>query len=86
MNRFLLNDLASDGRRKNETGLTPEDRMHRLSNLTDSRRLLLETLAGHLELLKSSHPSKAASLTAKRAHRYVAQSLRDNAIPRKRAA
>jgi len=86
MNRFLLNDLPPDGRRKRGTGLTPEDRMHRLSNLTDSRRQLLETLAGHLELLKSSHPTKAASVTAKRAHRYVAQTLRDNTMPRKRAA
>ena len=34
------------------------------SDLTDGRRQLLESLAGHLELLKSSHPQKAASATA----------------------
>ncbi len=54
------------------------------SDLTDGRRLLLESLAGHLELLKSSHPQKAASATARRAQRYVAQSLRP--MTRKRAA
>ncbi len=59
------------------------DRLNPAVHMTDSRRLLLETLAGHLELLKSSHPRKAATATARRAQRYVAQSLRGI---RKRAA
>ncbi len=53
--------------------------------MTDSRRMLLETLAGHFALLKSAHPRKAASATAKRAQRYVQKNLRENA-PRRRAA
>ena len=60
------------------------DRISLASDLTDGRRLLLESLAGHLELLKSSHPQKAASPTARRAQCYVAQSLRP--MSRKRAA
>ena len=55
------------------------------ADMTDSRRLLLESLAGHLELLKSSHPRKAASQTDRRAQRYVTQSLRHTPM-RKRAA
>jgi hypothetical protein len=54
--------------------------------MTDGRRMLLETLAGHFALLKSSHPRKAATTTARRVHRYVQSSLRSNASPRKRAA
>jgi hypothetical protein len=53
--------------------------------MTDSRRQLLESLAGHLELLKHSHPQKARSETARRAQRYVMQSLRHTPM-RKRAA
>jgi len=53
--------------------------------LTEGRRMLLESLAGHLELLKSSHPRKAASETARKAQRFVAQSLRPTTM-RKRAA
>lgn len=52
--------------------------------MTDGRRMLLETLAGHLELLKANHPRKARTATARRAQRYVAKSLR--ASSRKRAA
>jgi hypothetical protein len=55
------------------------------SELTDERRMLLETLAGHLELLKTNHPRKAASNTARKVQRYVAQSLRPASL-RKRAA
>ncbi|MEA2735285.1 MAG: hypothetical protein QOE14_1736 [Humisphaera sp.] len=53
-------------------------------DMTDGRRMLLETLAGHFALLKSAHPRKAASATAKKAQRYIARSLRE--MPRKRAA
>jgi hypothetical protein len=58
---------------------------HNGANMTDGRKLLLETLSGHLALLKEAHPRKAATLTAKRAQRAIALSLRP-AMPRKRAA
>ena len=54
--------------------------------MTDGRRMLLESLSGHLALLKAAHPRKAATTTAKRAQRAVALSLRENQPPRKRAA
>jgi hypothetical protein len=47
--------------------------------------MLLETLSGHLALLKAAHPRKAATATAKRAQRAVALCLRTSQ-PRKRAA
>ena len=53
-------------------------------DMTDGRRMLLETLAGHFALLKSAHPRKAATATAKKAQRYIAKSLRESG--RKRAA
>ena len=61
------------------------DRITQSTELTDGRRMLLETLAGHLELLKSNHPRKAASSTARQVQRFVAQSLRPGTM-RKRAA
>ena len=59
------------------------DRITHVMDATGGRRLLLETLAGHFELLKANHPRKAASATARKAQRYVAQSLRASS---KRAA
>jgi hypothetical protein len=53
--------------------------------MSDGRRMLLETLAGHLALLKEAHPRKAASPTARRAERAVILSLREQQ-PRRRAA
>ena len=53
--------------------------------MTDGRRLLLETLAGHFSLLKAAHPRKAATQTAKKAQRYISKSLRET-TQRKRAA
>ena len=53
-------------------------------DMTDGRRMLLETLAGHFALLKSAHPRKAKTATAKKAHTYIVKSLRENG--RKRAA
>ena len=41
------------------------DRITSAADMTFGRRLLLETLAGHMELLKASHPRKANSATAK---------------------
>ena len=56
-------------------------------NMTDGRRMLLETLSGHLALLKAAHPRKAASATAKKAQRAVTLCLRaESHTPRKRAA
>jgi hypothetical protein len=60
------------------------DRIAHSVDLTAGRRMLLETLAGHFALLKSAHPRKAASPTARRAQRFVAMSLRPTS--RKRAA
>jgi len=54
--------------------------------MSDGRRMLLETLAGHFALLKTTHPRKAASATARRAQRYVESNLRSTSSPRKRAA
>ena len=53
--------------------------------MSDGRRMLLETLAGHFALLKRANPRKAASATAVRAQRYVESHLRISS-PRKRAA
>ncbi len=40
------------------------------------RKLLLETLQGHLALLEAKHPRKAASPVAKRTKRYLARMRR----------
>jgi hypothetical protein len=61
------------------------DRITHATELTDGRRMLLETLAGHLELLKHNHPRKAATPAARQVQRFVAQSLRPAGM-RKRAA
>ena len=55
------------------------------ARMTDGRRMLLESLTGHLELLRAAYPRKAATATAKKAQRYLAQSLRCTTT-RKRAA
>ncbi len=51
--------------------------------LTGPRRLLMETLAGHIALLQASHPRKARSAVARRAKQCVMLSLRQ---PRGKAA
>ena len=53
--------------------------------MTTAQRLLLETLAGHMALLQTTHPRKANTLTAKRARLYVRARLR-SAPPRQRLA
>jgi hypothetical protein len=60
------------------------DRNSSAPEMTVGRRILLQIVAEHIELLKTSHPRKAASRTARKAERYIEQSLR--ADPRKRAA
>ena len=54
------------------------------ADMSDGRRMLLETLAGHLALLKTAHPRKANTATAKKAQRYVTRTLREPT--RRRAA
>ena len=54
-------------------------------DMTDGRRLLLETLAGHFSLLKAANPKKANSAAARRARQYVIKTLRE-CPGRKRAA
>ena len=44
--------------------------------MTASRKMLLETLVGHMELLESTYPRKACSPLARKARRYVKMSLR----------
>jgi hypothetical protein len=53
--------------------------------MTTAQRLLLETLAGHMALLQTTHPRKANTITAKRARLYVQAKLR-SAAPRQRLA
>jgi hypothetical protein len=54
--------------------------------MTTAQRLLLETLAGHMALLQTTHPRKANSITAKRARLYVRAKLRGEAQARQRLA
>lgn len=58
---------------------------HGATDMSDGRRMLLETLAGHFALLKHANPRKAASATAVRAQRYIESHLRISP-PRKRVA
>jgi hypothetical protein len=44
--------------------------------MTPGRKMLLQTLAGHLALLESANPRKASSPLAKRTQRYVKACLR----------
>ena len=44
--------------------------------MTNARKLLMETLAGHIALLETQHPRKAATRTVRRAKRVVGQTLR----------
>ena len=60
------------------------DRTTHGADMSDGRRMLLETLAGHFALLKSTHPRKANTAAAKKAQRYVAKTLREPS--RRRAA
>jgi hypothetical protein len=43
-----------------------------------ARTLLMESLLGHLALLKTRHPKKAASPVAKRLKRHISQSRRSS--------
>ena len=44
--------------------------------MTDARKMLLETLAGHIALLQINYPRKAATAVAKKAEQYVKLALR----------
>jgi hypothetical protein len=51
------------------------------------RKMLLQTLVGHLALLESAHPRKAKTAVARRTRRYVKLSLRkEEAVVRRWAA
>jgi hypothetical protein len=54
--------------------------------MTLQRKLLLETLQGHIALLGSTHPRKASSPVVKRTRIYVDSILRPRASHGKRAA
>jgi hypothetical protein len=56
------------------------------STMTNARKMLLETLAGHIALLQSSHPEKANTIVAKRAEQYVKSSLKICSRPKRLAA
>ena len=43
---------------------------------SSSRRLLMETLAGHIALLQASHPAKAKSAVTRKAKQCVMMTLR----------
>lgn len=61
------------------------DRLTSVTDMTEGRRMLLETLAGHFALLKDSHPRKAQSNTARKAQRLIQAYLRTSG-QRRRAA
>jgi len=61
------------------------DQIGKTLQISTPRRLLMETLAGHIALLQASHPRKAASPVTKRARQCVIMSLKQ-AMPRGRAA
>jgi len=54
--------------------------------MTHSRRLLLETLAGHVAWLEEAHPRKAASARVKRVKRAVLSTLRQCSTQKRLAA
>ena len=54
--------------------------------MTVSRKMLLETLIGHLDLLESAHPRRASSTLARKTRRYVRMSLRREGPSAKRMA
>ena len=54
--------------------------------MTHGRKMLLETLAGHIALLESVDPRKASSPLAKRTRRYIKACLRRQDGPRLQAA
>jgi hypothetical protein len=54
--------------------------------MSSGRKMLLESLAGHLALLESAYPRKASSLVARKARRYVRLSLRKCETQGKRVA
>lgn len=56
--------------------------------MTSAQRQLLETLTGHLSLLKANQPRKASSATAKACKQYIKAKLRETGsslTPRKAA-
>lgn len=54
--------------------------------MTTSRKMLLETIIGHLDLLETAHPRRASSPLARKTKRYVRMSLRREGPSVKRVA
>ena len=52
--------------------------MSQMAHRPIQRRLLMETLAGHIALLTATHPKKAKSVITKRARQCVMLSLRQS--------
>jgi hypothetical protein len=52
-------------------------RLEKGSELTLGQKLLLETLAGHIALLESTHPRKAKCAATRRAKQCVMSRLRE---------
>jgi hypothetical protein len=52
--------------------------------MTPQRKMLLESLSGHLALLGQARPKKAASSVARKARRYVRSQLGSLQIPPRR--
>ena len=52
--------------------------------MSASRKMLLETLIGHLDLLESTYPRRASSNLARKTRRYVKMSLRRDTIEKAR--
>ena len=50
------------------------------------RKMLLETLAGHIALLESVNPRKASSPLARKTRRYIKACLKREESPRRLAA
>ena len=46
--------------------------------MTPARRMLMETLAGHIALLQQSHPKKARTAVAKKAKQCISLHLRQS--------
>jgi hypothetical protein len=74
------------GRRQNQDAINLSLIQHKGAAMTPARKMLLESLVGHLALLEKANPRKAASPVARRTKQFVRMSLRDQLPPRRLAA
>ncbi|HZL35693.1 MAG TPA: hypothetical protein VFC78_10315 [Tepidisphaeraceae bacterium] len=54
--------------------------------MTTARKMLMETLVGHLALLEAAYPRKASSQVARKARQYARMSLKQYAAQHRRHA